>query len=339
MQFQPLLPGLLLWAGAAAAGPLPEHLSDTGLYAPGTRAITENLLPFAPQYPLWSDGAHKQRWLYLPPGRFIDATNPDAWEFPPGTRVWKEFGYQKPVETRMIERLEDGSWRFAAYVWAADASDATLAPEYGIPRHPAPEAPGGVYPIPSTEDCLACHDGGAGPLLGISALQLSPDRDPMAPHAEQVGTDAVDLLKLHDMGLLRNLPQRMLQRPPRIAASTARGRAALGYLHGNCGVCHNDRGSLADLDLVLLQSSLDEEAGLARILETLVGYEGEAVGDGLRLRVKPGDSASSVVSFRMLSRNPVTRMPPLGRRIPDLEAVALIEKWIQNDFPIEKEHP
>ena len=60
---------------AADVPALPQHLRDTGLYA-------EGVLAFSPQYPLWSDGAVKNRWIYLPPGTSIDATQPDAWEFP-----------------------------------------------------------------------------------------------------------------------------------------------------------------------------------------------------------------------------------------------------------------
>jgi len=94
--------------------PLPHHLSETGLYRDGsTTEIRPGLIAFSPQYPLWSDGATKRRWIALPPGTFIDGSNPDAWEFPRGTRLWKEFSVGRAVETRFIERLADGSWRFA----------------------------------------------------------------------------------------------------------------------------------------------------------------------------------------------------------------------------------
>ena len=40
---------------------------------------------------LWADYATKQRWILLPPGTKIDATDPNEWVFPVGTKVWKEF--------------------------------------------------------------------------------------------------------------------------------------------------------------------------------------------------------------------------------------------------------
>ena len=54
----------------------------------------------------------------------------------------------------------------------------------------------------------------------------------------------------------------------------------------------------------------------------------EAPGD----RVRAGDPDRSVLAFRMESRNPVSQMPPVGSRLVDEEAVALIRKWIAEDL-------
>ena len=102
---------LLLLFGFAvnglAAPPLPSYLEATGLGEPGT-------IEFTPRHALWSDGSAKRRWLQLPPGATVDKSNPDAWEFPRGTKAWKEFSRGgRRIETRYIERLADGSWRFA----------------------------------------------------------------------------------------------------------------------------------------------------------------------------------------------------------------------------------
>ncbi|HRQ63555.1 MAG TPA: hypothetical protein PKZ76_01595 [Xanthomonadaceae bacterium] len=118
---------------AASLSPdTPEHpptwLHDTGLYAaPGTNLLRAEVVSFSPQYPLWSDGARKRRWIALPPGAAIDASQPAAWEFPAGTRLWKEFSVRgRRVETRLIERLADGAWRFAAYAMYKHFNDEDL---------------------------------------------------------------------------------------------------------------------------------------------------------------------------------------------------------------------
>src|SRR5689334_4874738 len=214
------------------ADELPRRLADTGLYVGGGTQVRPDVLPFSPQYPLWSDGAAKRRWIWLPPGTHIDAAQPDAWDFPRGTKLWKEFAHGRVLETRFIQRADDGSWRFGSYVWNAQGTDAVLAPATGLRELPAPNAPGAHYTIPSVDDCRACHEGAPVPVLGFSALQLSPDRDPLAPHAEKTA-GAMDLRVLVARGLLVNLSPELLAHPPRIAASNPAERAALGYLHGN----------------------------------------------------------------------------------------------------------
>jgi hypothetical protein len=124
-----------------------------------------------------------------------------------------------------------------------------LAPAGGLRDLPASRSsalsPGARYTIPAEADCRACHEGAPVPVLGFSALQLSPDRDPLAPHADDPAArqELTTIDTLIARGLLRNLPPAL--RAPRIAASSPVERAALGYLHGNCGNCHNDDGPLA----------------------------------------------------------------------------------------------
>lgn len=329
---------------AAPLAPLPERLSETGLYVAGsTKAIHPDNLAFSPQYPLWSDGATKRRWLRLPPGTYIDASRPDAWVFPPGTRLWKEFSVGRRVETRMIERLADGSWRFAAYVWAEDGSDATLAPAAGVAALPVRGAPEGRYTVPGEADCRACHEGPAVPVLGFGALQLSPDRDPLAPHAEPLRPDEVTLQTLVARGLVRNLPTAMLATPPRIAAASPVERAALGYLHANCGHCHGeaDDGSAAvPVGLQVWQSALPGGAQAERVRGSMIDARGRfrmlANPDATRL-VAPGDAQASLLALRMRSRDPRVQMPPLGTAIADSESLALIERWIDRHLPTRKE--
>jgi hypothetical protein len=309
---------------------IPQHLGDTGLYVAGSLSqVNPDVLPFSPQYPLWSDGAAKRRWIWLPPGTSIDAAQPDAWEFPRGTKLWKEFAHGRALETRYLERAADGNWRFGSYVWNATGGDAVLAPAAGLRDLPATNAPGARYTIPSENDCRACHEGAPVPVLGFGALQLSPDRDPLAPHAERV-PGSVDLRQLAARGLLRNLPAEFLTRPPRIAAATPAERAALGYLHGNCGNCHNDEGPLAVLDMTLAQrvAAPAQDA----VLRSIVGVQSQFVPAGApagAVRLAPGHLDASVIAARMSSRDPLEQMPPLGTSAVDRDAVALLGRWIE----------
>jgi len=340
--FIALMTGAAMLAGAVAAGARdsadpPLHLHETGLFAPGSPAGTgPGVMPFTPQYALWSDGAAKRRWLYLPPGTQIDAANPDAWEFPRGTRLWKEFAHDRAVETRYIERRADGTWQYATYLWNADGSEAVLAPVRGVRAMPVNGAPDGRYDIPSQADCTVCHEGAAVPVLGVGALQLSPDRDPAAAPASLPGAGDLDLPSLVARGLIRNLPPALLVRPPRIAADTPTERAALGYLHGNCGHCHNDNGSPAPVGLILAQSVADAAASREQVRRSAIDSPSRFRPQGAAAPlpiIKPARPDESVLGIRMRSRNPAVQMPPLGTHAVDPAGTALIDRWISQLKP------
>ncbi len=334
------------WVPLGEADPLsdtiPARLADTGLYADfAARTLAPGVLPFEPQYPLWTDGATKRRWIRLPPGASIDATNPDVWSFPRGTRLWKEFSFGHRIETRLMLRGGDGTWRFATYAWSADESDAVLAPERGV-NAACESQPGKPFDIPARTDCNACHLAGPNVVLGFSALQLSSDRDPLAPHAQVPAAGAVDLSDLVRRNLVKNLPRALVGTPPRIAAASPIERAALGYLHGNCGMCHTDSGQLASLDLDLWTSfagmSIEPQTPDTNARRTTNGHASRFVCDtsthALRsasaLRVSPGDPDASVLLRRMASRQPLSQMPPLGTHVADAEALELVTQWIRS---------
>jgi hypothetical protein len=322
-------------AGARAERRVPQRLADTGLYSDfASRTVDPRNLRFSPQYPLWSDGADKERWIRLPPGKGVDARDPEQWVFPVGTKLWKQFSWSsRPVETRYLERTRRG-WIYAAYAWTEDGGDAVLAPEAGVVTSQA-VAPGKRHAIPSVADCLSCHRGGRAEVLGFSALQLSPDRDPLAPNAEPVREGAVDLATLVAGGLVRGLPRAVLEPPPRIAAATPRGRAAKGYLHANCGGCHDARGPIASLGVSLRHSlsargEADQPATAAVGHPTRFDAPGAAPGEGVW--IAPGAPAASAVVQRMQSRNPALQMPPLGTKVADEEALRLVREWIEQDL-------
>jgi hypothetical protein len=221
-----------------------------------------------------------------------------------------------------------GGWLYATYLWSEDGTDARLAPERGV-RGVVATGAGGRHDVPSVSDCRACHQGGASEVLGFTLLQLSPDRDPLAPHAA-AGAGDVDLASLARRGLLRGLPRQHLVDPPRIPARTARERAALGYLQGNCASCHNPSGSLADLGMSLVAPVGGARAPGAR--ETAIGIPSRyrpAGAEGVPLRIAPGDPAASVLVRRMSSRHSAVQMPPLGTAAVDAEAVRLVSDWIR----------
>jgi len=269
--------------------PLPQQLSATGIDDPDVR-------PYTPSFALWSDGAEKRRWLYLPPGAVIDTTDPDEWQFPIGTKAWKEFTRDGVrVETRLFQRLDDG-WAGVAYAWAADQRDA-----YALPAGDA-NANGTPHDIPSAGDCEGCHGGRHSHLLGVSAIQLA--------HAPAPGELALD--ELVSGGRLSGPP------PTPLVPGEPAVRTALGYLHANCSHCHNQTRPARtgarcydpdnDLDFALRLDALSS----------------------------PEDTAASRTAKdhheRMLElmgrRGSDLHMPPLATEQVDAEGLATVRTWI-----------
>lgn len=309
---------------------LPQRLQDTGLFAAGSHRTAAEVLLFTPRHPLWSDGADKRRWVQLPAGSHIDASQPDAWEFPPGTRFWKEFSHAgKPVETRLIERRTDGQWRFATYLWNDAGTEAILAPREGVPALPVAAAPQGRYTVPSRADCLACHDSAPVPVLGFTALQLAA-----------AGAGETSLRALVARGRLRGLPAELLDQAPEFAGATTLERAVLGYLHGNCAHCHNTGPNKVPRPLTLAQRAADPAAARREVLRSMVGAPSRwesSPRDGLGQIVEAGRSDRSALIERMHTREPRVRMPPLGTELPDEKALELVRRWIDQELPSRKD--
>ncbi len=323
--------------GSSGEEVLRDLLSQTGLYAD---IASETLAPgvhlYAPQFELWTDGAEKRRWIYIPEGSQIDTSNIDDWKFPIGTKIWKEFvrdGIR--IETRLIEKLpreraSEGfeGWLSVAYVWLDDQSDAKATPE-GLEN-----AKGTPHDVPDQQACGECHDMRIEKPLGFSAIQLAHDGEGMT--------------------LTALVEQDLISTPPSVALTvpgTPEQREVLGYFHANCGHCHRDRAPtnnrVSSLKLWL------ESANLASFEETdayssLVNRTTESAhGSRYPYRIHGGDAEQSELMRRLLFRaeggdstqghettsmsldDEDVPMPPLGTELAYEPAVTAIRQWIE----------
>src|ERR1041385_101468 len=227
--------------GEAGAAPYPPLLSETGLYADIKKGTLGNgVRPYEVKYPLWSDGAEKKRWVLIPSGKKIDTSDMNFWSYPVGTKAWKEFSIaNKRVETRLQYKSGPNpeDWVMIAYQWKSDGSDAVAVPD-GVPN-----ASGTTHDIPPTDDCRFCHENMLDRLLGFNAIQLSHNLP---------GLTITDLISEN---LLTDPPAGPFTLPGDTTTSNA-----IGYLHGNCGDCHNPHSSLfitVDMQLWEDTSTLD----------------------------------------------------------------------------------
>jgi mono/diheme cytochrome c family protein len=292
----------------------PQLLSQTGLYADiAAKTVAAYAEPFTPRFELWSDAADKSRWVYLPECGVIDTSDMDDWSLPVGTRLWKEFVVDgMRVETRLVERVGTGpnDFLFAAYVWNDDETEATIAPD-GVP-----DARGTTHDVPDAVACRQCHgsdtEGGGRPsrALGFSALQL--------------GNETLDDLMAD--GVLTDAPQ-----GPYEAPGSAAEAAALGYLHANCGNCHNATVDAAEpIDLDLWVSVDDESVEDTGAYRTAVGVPNTVFNDQhVTARIEPGVPDQSAVVFRMGQRGNTAQMPPVATEVMDGAGLDVVVSWIE----------
>jgi hypothetical protein len=317
-------------SSSGGIGTAPALLTDTGLFVQETSTDPWTLAPyvqsFQPEYALWSDGAEKARHIYLPGCATIDTSDMDHWSFPVGTRLWKQFTRDDVrVETRMLWRFGAGvgDWVMATYQWPLpvgseppDPELATLVDVAGVMN-----ANGTQHDIPGTGACTNCHGKLSERVLGFSAIQLS--------HA----LGGVTFTELADRGILSYVPVRTGYDPP----GDATAKSALGYLHSNCGNCHNDTGQATGPTQMHLRLLVGEQTvastGAWTTARNVPTFNGQFAMD----RIEPTQPGQSSVLVRM-ARNPsigeLLPMPPIGRELPDTNGgIAAVTAWVNSLTP------
>ena len=335
-----------------------EFLSESGLYSDiETHTIASNVMAFEPEFELWSDGAEKARYIRLPPGGQINSNNMARWNIPNGTTVWKEFADPdtgKRLETRIIQRLSNGTFYFASFIWNGDDSEAVFddtpgtSPPRDIPAGcsscttpPCNNYPDACHVVPQASKCIECHAGEPGRLLGFSAVQLSHDGP------------GITLSDLASLGLMTSPPPTGTTFP---VPGTAVERNAIGTLHANCGHCHSSfYGQTACFSATQFQArvlpddaTVEDTAIFQSVdapLQFWVGpmqgnHTEEQLGELITDRIVSGDASRSAIWYRMSVRefgqlppnNDHQQMPYFATNQVDEAGLAAVELWI-NSLP------
>jgi hypothetical protein len=281
-------------SGTPPEPPYPPTLAATGLYTDATHTtLSPSVQSYEPTYELWSDGAVKKRYLYLPPNTTIDTSDMDRWQFPVGTKAWKEFvrdGVR--VETRLLEKRADG-WLMLAYAWNAAQTEAV--PAVGGAKNVL----GTQHDIPGAYRCPDCHNGQSDRLLGVSAIQLSNSN----PGLNLTALTSADKLSVAPSGDYA-LP------------GTASEQLALGTLHANCGHCHNPSGIAWDrtqMRLMLMTGELSSVAATGTYTTRIVTAQPDASGLLKRMEVP---------------RTNLQAMPPLANEVLNQAGADAVRTWI-----------
>jgi hypothetical protein len=302
----------------------PPSLECTGLYSRwASKRLAPGVREYAPSTPLWSDGAEKYRWIYLPPGTTIDASLRSEWVFPVGTKFWKEFRVGgKRIETRLFKKLRSDRWLTATYAWSTD--DTSTTSSTGGDQSDI-DTGGAPYHIATQKECSDCHKGRRDKILGFEEISLG------GPNAT-----GFTLAALVAEGRLSPPPPAVDVRIP--DDGTGFSVPAMAWIHVNCGVpCHNRNsdatGNGTKMFLRLDPSDLgtkppaqwDVITTTLRVSPNTPAWAGE-------IRVMPGLPDRSLL-VRLISERGMEQMPPIGTHLIDQKNVDAVRAWVARMTP------
>jgi uncharacterized repeat protein (TIGR03806 family) len=205
----------LLATNIRLKGTAKATLSEYGFFKDLKNQIpADNVIKYDLNSPLFSDYAHKARFVKLPDGMSAEYHPKYVFDFPKGTTIIKTFYYPNDfrneamghfnIETRLLIH-EEGGWAAYSYVWNDEQTDAIYEVAGGRKDITWTHYDGSKkelnYVIPNVNQCKGCHayNGKMIP-IGPTARQLNGD------FAYYDGTKENQLLHWQKNGILSNLP-------------------------------------------------------------------------------------------------------------------------------------
>ncbi|MCW3126157.1 MAG: hypothetical protein JWO03_1815 [Bacteroidetes bacterium] len=293
----------------------------------------DRITPYDLNSPLFSDYAHKARFVYMPDGKVTEYQEDKVLQLPVGACLIKNFYYpadfRKPdenkriMETRLLVHRPDG-WEGVEYIWNDEQTDAHLEVAGDIKKvswiHNDGSKKEADYIIPSKNQCKSCH-------------WLNGAITPIGPKVRNLNKDFTygdgknnQLAQWTKIGILKGTSDIKtaayeVNYNDEHADLNDRARA---YLDANCAHCHNPGGPAYTSGLYLNYDMKDMEH--IGVCKTPVSA-GRGTGNFL-VDIVPGDPAHSIMPFRMASTDAGIKMPELGRSMVHQEGVDLITKWI-----------
>jgi uncharacterized repeat protein (TIGR03806 family) len=293
----------------------------------------DEVLPYDLNTPLFTDYAHKSRFVKFPADSSATYQIDGVLDFPLGTILIKNFFYyhdernldlgKKIIETRLLIKKED-EWESLNYIWNEQQKEAFLDVAGDIVPITWIDTKGDQqniqYVIPNKNQCRSCHnvDGKLSP-IGPKVAHLNRDFEYLTGTANQ-------LTHWSEKGILNGFDPKITH--PKSAEwgnmKFTLHERAMAYLDINCGHCHNPKGAANTSGLhLVLDNPMDINLGIYKATVSAGGGTG-----GHTYSIVPGSSSTSIMINRMRSTNPGAMMPEVGRTMVHEEGVQLIAEWI-----------
>lgn len=288
------------------------------------------VLPYDINSPLFSDYAHKKRFVWMPNGTKANYNSDfTPLDFPIGAVLIKNFYYDnvqptnstRIIETRLMYMTNDG-WEFAKYVWNDEQTEATFTNAGSftdVEWIENGQTNNVTYRIPSRNECFTCHNKFGTPV-------------PIGPKPQNLNRDIIytegttnQLQKWIDVGYLENnLPTSIVSTVKWDDDSQDLELRVRSYLDINCAHCHSEESycEYRPMRFAFNENDDDTNKGVCVTPDTQIA--------GTSHIIVPGNIDASVLRFRINSVEEQDRMPIIGRTLKHTEGVRLIEEWINS---------
>lgn len=305
-----------------------------------------NVLPYLPASTLFTDYAHKKRFVWLPPGtKGTYVADDKIFDLPVGAALIKTFYYDnvqplnntRIIETRIMIRKASG-WMFADYVWNEDQTEAyyDLAGSYTNVswKEDNNVIKSANYRIPNEVQCVICHKSkeivnnqqvDTYIPIGIKPQNLNFEYNYGTQNKNQ-------LAKWIEKGYLENFNFPTVQNSTINYKDTSQSLdlRVRSYFDINCSHCHgSDRHcDYRPMRFAFKETGLPNGQGLTNMGVCVDTQDMQDFPAAMSKIVKPGSVGRSMLYYRMNTDNEAYRMPLHGRTMIDEEGVSLITAWI-----------
>ncbi|NQX94625.1 MAG: hypothetical protein HRT64_06870 [Erythrobacter sp.] len=300
----------------------PRTLSEYGFFLDaGARQPDARVIPYELNTALYSDGADKLRYIFLPDGAAMTDTGEGGLlDLPVGSAIIKTFAFgegadQRYIETRLLLHRADG-WLALPYKWNEEQTEAKLALVGARMELERPDGQTISYQIPNKNQCKNCH-------------QLNDVVTPIGPKSRNLSRQWLEARTAE--GAIEVLPTVYDTVPHWQARADNSDTNALarGYLDVNCAHCHQPGGSASNSGLDL---RWEQQSSYAVGIRKPPVAAGRGAG-GHKVSIAPGDPDASILVYRMSSTEPGVAMPELGRSTNDEDGIEVIRRWVEGMQP------
>lgn len=308
------------------------------------------VLPYKPASELFTDYAHKKRFVWMPPGVKASYNGDDnTLEFPVGAVLIKNFYYEeilpshekRIIETRLLikthETTFDGEgnptnsgWQAYDYIWNEDQTEAFLDVEGNGVFIPLSFVEGGqtkeaYYKIPSSSECRTCHKINVNQTLNGEIMIPIGVKPQNLNNVFDYGTSQRNQLQkwIAEGYLENNIPSNILSTVNYSDPSQPLELRARSYVDINCAHCHRIGGHCDYTDMRFNFSNTNlADLGVCMTPQFNV--------EGLPFVINGGSALNSELVYRINSTDGSVMMPFIGRSIVHEEGVALMSDWINS---------